>query len=187
MDHSPSGSSVHGFFQARILEWVACHSFLQGIFPTQGLNPGLLHCKWILYHLSHLGLKGQWAGTKASALHILPQSVFTSWMNEWISDEILLYGQSTKHLAWLRDDGLYVNFKTDLETRSTSDEWLADPQALYAACFIWLCNTWPNWLLLSIPPNSSSHLATFLDLMILSKTRKFQKVQLEILMLLTIL
>ena len=28
-------------------------SFLQGIFPTQGLNPGLLHCRQILYQLSH--------------------------------------------------------------------------------------------------------------------------------------
>ena len=30
-------------------------SLLQGIFPTQGSNPGLLHCRWIFYHLSHLG------------------------------------------------------------------------------------------------------------------------------------
>ena len=30
-------------------------SFLQGIFPTQRLNPGLLHCRWILYQLSHQG------------------------------------------------------------------------------------------------------------------------------------
>ena len=28
---------------------------LQGIFPTQGLNPGLPHCRRILYHLSHQG------------------------------------------------------------------------------------------------------------------------------------
>ena len=28
---------------------------LQGIFPTQGSNLGLLHCMWILYHLSHKG------------------------------------------------------------------------------------------------------------------------------------
>ena len=28
---------------------------LQGIFPTQGLNPGLPHCRWILYQLSHNG------------------------------------------------------------------------------------------------------------------------------------
>ena len=34
---------------------VGCHFLLQGIFPTQGLNLGLLHCKWILYHLSHQG------------------------------------------------------------------------------------------------------------------------------------
>ena len=32
---------------------VISHSLLQGIFPTQGLNPGLLHCGQILYHLSH--------------------------------------------------------------------------------------------------------------------------------------
>ena len=34
---------------------VGSHSLLQGIFPTQGLNPGLLHCRWILYQLSHKG------------------------------------------------------------------------------------------------------------------------------------
>ena len=28
---------------------------LQGIFPTQGSNPGLPHCRWILYYLSHKG------------------------------------------------------------------------------------------------------------------------------------
>ena len=28
-------------------------SLLQGIFPTQGLNPGFPHCRWILYQLSH--------------------------------------------------------------------------------------------------------------------------------------
>ena len=31
----------------------ACHFLLQGIFLTQGSNPGLLHCRQILYHLSH--------------------------------------------------------------------------------------------------------------------------------------
>ena len=30
-------------------------SLRQGIFPTQGLNPGLPHCRWILYQLSHKG------------------------------------------------------------------------------------------------------------------------------------
>ena len=54
MDCSPPGSSAHGILQARVLEWVAV-SFSRGIFPTHRLNPGLLHCRWILYSLSHQG------------------------------------------------------------------------------------------------------------------------------------
>ena len=34
---------------------VGCHSLLKGVFPTQGSNPGLLHCKQILYSLRHQG------------------------------------------------------------------------------------------------------------------------------------
>ena len=36
------------------------HFLLQGIFPTQGVNPGLLHCRQILYHLSHQGSPKIW-------------------------------------------------------------------------------------------------------------------------------
>ena len=32
-----------------------CHTLLQGIFPIQGLNPGLPHCRWILHCLRHQG------------------------------------------------------------------------------------------------------------------------------------
>ena len=34
---------------------VGCRSLLQGIFPTQGSNPGLLHCRQIIHHLSYQG------------------------------------------------------------------------------------------------------------------------------------
>ena len=54
MDCSPLGSCVHEIFQARILEWVR-HFLLQGIFLTQGSNPGLLYCRQILYQLSYKG------------------------------------------------------------------------------------------------------------------------------------
>ena len=77
-DCSLPGSSVHGIFQARVLEWgaivasivsdsvtpwivalkpwnslgkntgVGCHYLLQGIFPTQGSNPDHLHCRQTL-------------------------------------------------------------------------------------------------------------------------------------------
>ena len=35
--------------------WSGCHFLLQEIFPTQGLNLGLPHCRQMLYHLSHQG------------------------------------------------------------------------------------------------------------------------------------
>ena len=34
---------------------IGSHSLLQGIFSTQGLNPVFLHCRWIIYLLSHQG------------------------------------------------------------------------------------------------------------------------------------
>ena len=52
--NSPPGSSVHGVSPSKNIG-VDCQALLQGISPTQGLNPGLLHCRWILYWLSHQG------------------------------------------------------------------------------------------------------------------------------------
>ena len=54
----------HGLQPARLLcPWdspgkntrVGCHALLQEIFPTQGSNQGLEHCRQILYHLNHQG------------------------------------------------------------------------------------------------------------------------------------
>ena len=54
----------HGLYPTRLLcTWnvpgkstgVGCRFLLQGIFPTQGLKPGLQHCRQTLYHLSHQG------------------------------------------------------------------------------------------------------------------------------------
>ena len=54
MDCRPLGSSVHGDSPGKNTG-VGSLSLLQGIFPTQGLNPSLLHCRQMLYHLSHQG------------------------------------------------------------------------------------------------------------------------------------
>ena len=52
-------------------------SLLQGIFPTQGSNPGLLHCRWILYQLSHKGSPRilEWVA--------YPFSSRSSWPRNW--------------------------------------------------------------------------------------------------------
>ena len=53
MDCSPPGYSVHGDSPGKNTGVLPCPS--PGIFPTQGLNPSLPHCRQILYHLSHQG------------------------------------------------------------------------------------------------------------------------------------
>ena len=71
--------------------WVDSLSHLQGIFPTQGLNPGLLHCGWILYRLSHQGSSSilEWVAYPFSSRSSQPRNwtgvfciagkLFTSW------------------------------------------------------------------------------------------------------------
>ena len=60
----PDSLRLHGLQPTRFLcPWdfpgkdtgVGCHFLLQGIFPTQGSNPGLLHCRQILYWVSYKG------------------------------------------------------------------------------------------------------------------------------------
>ena len=51
---------------------VVSHCLLQEFFLTQGLNPGLLHCRQVLYHLSHQGI-----------FYLLIISV-SSWLQCWL-------------------------------------------------------------------------------------------------------
>ena len=70
--------TVRGILQARLLEWVA-FPFLEEIFPTQGLNPGLLHCKWILYQMSY---KGSPKNAGVGSLSLLQQIFLTQVLNQ---------------------------------------------------------------------------------------------------------
>ena len=54
MNYSLLGFSVHGDSPGKNFA-MGCHALLQGIFSTQGWNPGLWHCRQIIYHLSHQG------------------------------------------------------------------------------------------------------------------------------------
>ena len=76
----------HGLQPTRLLSpWnfpgkstgVDCHFFFQGIFPTQGLNPGLLHCGQTLHCLSHQGIQawGCLISAQAFIYLFLPKTV----------------------------------------------------------------------------------------------------------------
>ena len=75
---------------------VGCHFLLQGIFPTQGSNPyllWLLHCRQILYSLSHRGSSPFWSCAKFQVLRLRlflslsiltkPQGVTVSRAGKW--------------------------------------------------------------------------------------------------------
>ena len=80
-----------GILQARILEWFAMPSH-QGIFPTQGSNPGLPHCRQIFSCLSHLEsprilkweaysfCKGSFRPRNRTGAFCIVDGFFTSWV-----------------------------------------------------------------------------------------------------------
>ena len=67
-------------------------SLLQGIFPTQGLNPGLLHCRQILYQLSHKGSPRilEWVAYPFSGgfLHSRIELVSPAWQADSLPTEL---------------------------------------------------------------------------------------------------
>ena len=79
---------------------VDCHTLLQRIFPKQGLNPGLLHCRKILYHLSYREVLaggfwwrwwwGRWScllGTNSvDSLWIVPTGPWQNLAHQWVYD-----------------------------------------------------------------------------------------------------
>ena len=67
MDCSLPGSSVHGIFQARILEWVAI-SFSRGSSQPRNQTQVSPHCRQTLYRLSHQGSHNIFTGSKYTTL-----------------------------------------------------------------------------------------------------------------------
>ena len=74
MDCRPPGSSVHGDSPGKDAG-VGCHSLLQGTFPTQGSNPGLPHCRWILYYLGYQGSPMLMSKFQISSISLLMRSL----------------------------------------------------------------------------------------------------------------
>ena len=72
------GSSVPGDSLGRNTV-MGCHALLQGILPTQGLNPGLPHCRQILYLLSH---QGKSKNTGVGSVSLL-QGIFLTQESNW--------------------------------------------------------------------------------------------------------
>ena len=87
--------TLHGLESTRLLcAWgspgkstrVGCHFLLQGIFPTQELNLGLLHCRQFLYRLSYQGRHMHVSNS------LLITYIHTTWRRKWRLTPIVLLG-----------------------------------------------------------------------------------------------
>ena len=120
MDCSLPGASVHGDSPGKNTG-VGCHALLQGIFPTQGSNPGLPHCRWILYQLSHQGSprilewvaypfpRGSYWHRNQIGVSCIAGGIFTSWA-------------SRKPQAWSYFFSNHQNYDLPEFQHSTSDK-----------------------------------------------------------------
>ena len=110
---------------------VGCRFLLQEIFPTQGLNPGLPHCRQTLYRLSHQGSSKIWEGRGKS----FPPSWNLSHPVLWFflllqyTDTILLSQENRSAQVCYLIFSLYLLFspKTDLVT---------PPKCFPKTCFV---------------------------------------------------
>ena len=67
---------------------VGSHSVLQGIFPTQRLNPGFLHCRQILYHLSLQGSPVNHYLLLTAEKAMAPHSSTLAWKVPWAEEPV---------------------------------------------------------------------------------------------------
>ena len=125
LDCSLPGSSVHGDFLGKNTG-VGCHVLLQWIFPTQGLNPGLLHYRWILYCLSHMIKKIYGGGLVAMSCPTLcnpmdcslpgssVQGIFQTRMLAWVAISFSRGSSWSRDWTWVSciEGGFFTNWAT---------------------------------------------------------------------------
>ena len=130
MEFSPLGSSVHGDSLGKNTG-VGCYALLQCIFPTQGSDPGLPHCRQNLYHLRHQGrpkdmlyltvfLWHLWFQSSASYsfwnMGLLPSSVQFISVHSVMSDSMQSHGLQHARLPYQLQEPAQIHV-----------HWISDP------------------------------------------------------------
>ena len=112
-------------------------SLLQGTFPTQGSNPGLLHCGQILYQLSHKGSPRilEWVAD--------PFSSRSSWSRNWTGVSFIAGGFFTNWAIREALKTLQITSLINVHGKSVPWIFLHIHNSLSIAlmvgnCFIWV-------------------------------------------------
>ena len=88
---------------------MGCHALLQGVFPTQGLHPGLPHCRRILYQLNHKG-----SPRITDSLSLL-QEIFPTqesnpglWHCRWILYQLGYQGSPHPNISGYKENRVFI-------------------------------------------------------------------------------
>ena len=134
MDCRLPGSSVCGILQARKLEWLAI-PFSRGISPTQGLNPGLLHCREVLYHPTYQGSpckegcsKRDLRSVTQSILKVVCQSARQPHVAERIVNKNQEPWVQKMFVKWLLHHRLQINFIQFKKFAQGLHSWDSNPR-----------------------------------------------------------
>ena len=147
----PPDSSVHGDSSGKNTG-VGGHAVLQGIFPTQGSNPGFSHCRQILYHISHQCEKSLISPTNLWDIKLNKMNYFSVVMgdmantrgNVMVTTRILeLWTPGEISEKWVIQNIFYYQgpqFSTSLETRESRRWDLGGKRQRF--CFLKLERYW---------------------------------------------
>ena len=142
VDCCPPGSSVHGDSPGKNTG-MGCLALLQGIFPTQGSNPGLPNFRWILYCLSHQGTPRilEWVAYSSSRGSSLPRNLtrvsciaggfFTSWATRKLFQKLF------DHIVCLVFFFLSLSFIQYLSTICSEEYKLGNAGLMENHCDLW--------------------------------------------------
>jgi len=112
MDRGSWQATIYRIFQVKN-SGVGFHALLQSIFPTQGSDPGLLHCRQILHQPTYQGspllcsreiIYGRWESEQASAVHIFgcldESGVSTYFITTKVPDHVYKLKKRKKKKGW---------------------------------------------------------------------------------------
>ena len=110
-----------GFSRREYWRGLPCPVFLQGIFQTQVLNPGLPHCRRILYHLSHQVNLVQSRYLRPQDQRMATHSSILAWKIPWTEELQSMGSQSQTRLSDFNFTFKYLEF---VELRSQQTKFI---------------------------------------------------------------
>ena len=125
-------------------------SLHQGIFPTQGSNPVLPHCRWILYQLSHQGSPRilEWVADLFSSISSWPKNrtgvscivggFFTKWAIREVQSQRRVISKNGQTTTQLHSFHMLAKYCSKFSKLGFSSMWTKGCETRTCRCSSWI-------------------------------------------------